>query len=217
MPLALNSYFAWPTLPFTVLLCLAAAYWVLVILGGIGLEVFDFDLDFSGGVGGDGSILDWGVLGLKWFNLGEVPLMVWLTAFVAPAWLMSATFDRTLVDPTTGQILTAILRNAGVGLLAAKVITQPLRGVFTVHEPNTIRELMGRTCEITTVEATPSFGQARCRQDGAPLVLNIQTTGETLLQGTVVEIIDYSPAARTYIVRSATPEVAAESRINVEA
>ena len=81
MPLALNSYFAWPTLPFTVLLCLASAYWVLVILGGIGLEVFDLDLDVSPDPGGDGSIFDWGVLGLRWFNLGEVPLMVWLTAF----------------------------------------------------------------------------------------------------------------------------------------
>jgi hypothetical protein len=217
MPAALQTYFEWPMLPFSLLLCVATVYWLLVILGGIGLEFLDFDLDVSPDPGGDGSIFDWGMIGLKWFNLGEVPLMVWLTAFVAPAWLMSATFDRELIDPTTREIVMAVLRNCGVGLLAAKVVTQPLRGVFTVREPNTVREMMGRTCEVTTVEANASFGQARCRQDGAPLVLNIRTTGETLSQGTVVEIVDYSPEARTYIVRSAAPECAAESRVNAKA
>lgn len=217
MPDALQIYFEWPTLPFTLLLCLATAYWVLVIVSGVGLELFDFDIDINPDPGGDGSIFDWGMLGLRWFNLGEVPLMVWLTAFVAPAWLMSAIFDRDLVDPTTGEIATAVLRNAGVGLVAAKVITQPLRGVFTIREPNTVREMIGRTCEVTTVEATAAFGQARCAQDGAPLVLNIQTTGETLPKGAVVEIVDYSPEARTYIVQSAAPQAANESQTNMPA
>lgn len=217
MPDALQTYFEWPTLPFTLLLCLTAAYWVLVIVSGIGLEFFDFDIDINPDPGGDGSIFDWGMLGLKWFNLGDVPLMIWLTAFIAPAWLMSAIFDRDLVDPTTREIVTATLRNAGVGLLGAKVITQPLRGVFVISEPNTVRELIGRTCEVTTVEATAAFGQARCAQDGAPLLLNIQTTGENLPKGSVVEIVDYSPDTRTYIVQSAAQQAAAGSQANMPA
>lgn len=209
MPAVLQSYFEWPTLPFSVLLCLVTAYWLLMIVSGIGLDLFDFDLEAGVDVDGHATIFDWGMIGLKWFNLGEVPLMVWLSAFIAPAWLMSATFDRGLVDPTTWDLATAILRNTGIGLLAAKAITQPLRGVLKTREPNQVRDMLGRQCIITTTEATDAFGQARCQQDGAPLLLNVQTSGDTLPQGETVQIVDYIPESRTYIVEPiGTPDSA---------
>ena len=207
---ALQPYFEWPTLPFSVLMCVVLAYWLLMILSGIDLDIFDFDLDVDTDFDADASIFDWGMVGLKWFNLGEVPLMIWVTAFTLPAWLISAYFDRSLTDPTTQELITAVLRTTGIGLLIAKAVTQPMRGMMKAKEPNTVREMIGRTCVITTVEATDSFGQAKCQQDGAPLMLNVQTTGETVPQGTVVEIVDYASEGRTYIVRAASTELTGE-------
>lgn len=204
MPTVLQPYFEWPTLPFSILLCVVLAYWLLMIISGIDLDIFDFDLDVDADadITGDSSIFDWGMVGLKWFNLGEVPLMIWVTAFTLPTWLMSAVFDRGMSDPTTQELATSILRNVGVGLLLAKGITQPMRGMMKAQEPNTVREMIGRSCVVTTVEASDSFGQARCEQDGAPLMLNVQTTGETVPKGTVVEIVDYLPEGRTYVVQA---------------
>ena len=68
---------SWPTLVVTTLLGLVVLYWLCVILGALDFDLFDFDVDLDGQ---PDSFLDWGMVGLKWFNLGEVPLMVWLTS-----------------------------------------------------------------------------------------------------------------------------------------
>ncbi len=200
MPEFLRVWLTLPTAPATLLLMLVVAYWLFVIIGALDLDLFHFDLHLD--LDGHESFADWGMVGLKWFNLGDVPLMVWVTAFSLPMWLASVVLDRNLSEPTTQQIVTAILRNAGIALVAAKVLTAPLKGKLKHVEPNPATSLVGRTCIVTTGEATPTFGQAQIdTTDGAPLMLTVRTTGGSLAKGMRAEIVDYAPELHVYYIR----------------
>lgn len=196
----LDIYFQWPVLPFSVALCLVTLYWLLVIVGGIDMDGIDFEFDID--PDSTGSITDLGFLGLKWLNLGEVPLMVWLTVVAGASWLASMIFDRNLENPDSQQIIISIIRSLAIGVIAAKVVTNPLRGKLRLKQPNTIEQMLGRTCRVITSSVTPEFGHGECAvEDGAPLRLNIRTLEGAIDKGTEVEIIDYSPETSVYYVR----------------
>ncbi|MGE0374239.1 MAG: hypothetical protein AB7Q45_02400, partial [Planctomycetaceae bacterium] len=183
-----------PTVIPTVLLGFVCIYWVLMILSGLDLDVFDLDLDMDPGTEVHDSFLDWGIVGLKRFNLGHVPLMVWMSVFALTAWLMSVIFDKGLADPAWSDVVTASLRDFGVALFAAKLFTQPLKDKFKIKEPHTAEDMLGGMCVITTSEATPEFGQAKySTDDGAPLLLTVHTTQGVIPQGAEARIVDYSP------------------------
>lgn len=199
----LQTAFSWPVLPASVLLCLVTAYWLLVILGAADADLFDIDIDFGSGVEAHGSVLDWGLAGLKWFNLSDVPLMIWLSALAIPTWLMAMSFNRELTDPTAWEIAGACVRDFGIGLVAAKILTQPLKGKLKFSEPHPSQDLIGRTVVITTSTATPEFGQARLDTgDGAPLLLNVRTPIGTIIQGREARIVDYDSETRLFFVES---------------
>ena len=197
----LQSCLTLPTVVPTALLGLVSGYWLLMIVSGIDLDVFDLDLDLDVDTEGHDSFLDWGMIGLKWFNLGQVPLMVWVSAFALSGWLMSVTFDREMTEPTLQMTVAALARDFGVALFAAKLLTQPLKGKLTLKEPNAASTMIGHTCVITTSEATPDFGQARYAvEEGAPLILDVQTTSGVIPQGHEVRIVDYSAEKQTFFV-----------------
>ncbi len=76
----LQSCFEWPTLPASVLMVICMLYWLSVILGLMDFDLLDFDLDFEIGTESP-SILDFGFIGLRFLNLGEVPVMLWMSIF----------------------------------------------------------------------------------------------------------------------------------------
>ncbi len=198
-----------PVLPFTVLLALCACYWVIVIMGAIDVELLDVDLGGELGADADVSVLDWGMFGLRWFNLGDVPLMVWVSAFSVTAWLAATLFDRELAlsGVTLADSWFALLRSGAIGVFAAKVITQPMKGRLRHREPNTWKELLGRTVVVTSSEVTPQFGQAECQvEEGAPLKLHIRTLSGSLPKGATAEIVDCEPVQHIYYVAPSSRE-----------
>lgn len=201
----LHTWISWPALPFTVLLGLVAAYWLLVIAGAFEFDLLDVDLDIDSIIDAkQASLADWGMMGVKWFNLGDVPLMVWMTVLALASWLITVTFDKNVVSPTTGELVVILARNLALGVLAAKIITQPLKGQLKHKEPNTSGELLGRTCVITTSEATPEFGYADCHvEDSSPLKLAVRTVAGSIPKGATARIVDYSPETSVYYVESA--------------
>lgn len=202
----LELCFSWPVLPASVLLCLITAYWLLVIAGAAEMDFLDWDLDIDldPGLDSHASVLDWGLASLRWLNLGDVPLMIWLSALALPAWLMSMTFSRELTDPSTIDLVKGYVRDFAVGIFAAKILTQPLKGKLKFVEPNPARNLIGRTVTITTVTATTESGQAQCATgDGAPLLLHVRTLEGTIEKGREATIIDYAAEKHVYYVQAA--------------
>lgn len=196
-----NLYFQWPVLPFSVLLCFIMGYWLLVILGGLDMDVLDIDLDLDADI--NASVTDLGLLGLKWLNLGEVPFMVWFSLVVLTSWLVTMIFDRGMENPTLQDHAIAIARSLGIGIFTAKILTNPLRGKLRFKEPHTVSDMLGRTCSVVSSEVTTQFGIAVCQvEDGAPLRLNVRTLEGSIVKDAIVQIIDFAPETGLYYVKA---------------
>ena len=197
-----------PNLPATVLLILILIYGVFVILGALDFALFDFDVDVDADAGAFSSI---GFVTLKFLNIGNVPIMIWVTIFGLTWWCVSLAlwnlFDMETYEAKWQFAAQLTVRNALVAVVLTKIFTEPLIKVFERHEEHRPEDLIGQSCVIATVEATPDFGQARYQTDGAPLLLNVKTDGEQLAKGDRAMIVDFDPETRVYLITKLSHEV----------
>lgn len=177
------------------------------------------DLDMPGGdidVGGDFDVDTGGVhvtdgmsvLFLKWVNLRDIPLVIWLGAFSIIWWFLSASLwslvDSRFFDPAGwGWSSLLVVKNLAIAVPITKWLTNPMKGWF-VTEKLASSSLIGKECQISSLEATPEFGQVKFKTAGAPLLLNVRTDGEHLAQGACVWITHYDAQNRVYIVSPTT-------------
>jgi len=196
----LEICFSGPLLPATILVLLTTAYWLMVILGAAGLDTLDFDLD-ADGVGDMESSLSIGLVGLRSLILGRVPLMIWIGAFALVFWLATALTYTPSENETVLNTALILLRSGGIGIIATKILTQPLVKMFASHEPVRGRELIGKSCVITTHEATDRVGQARVKNEGgAPLLLNVRSQDGKFGKGDEAQIKDFDAEKNVYFV-----------------
>ncbi len=202
--------FSGACLPASIVLLLAMLYWLLAIVAGLDLDLFDFDLDLDHEADLPES-LSAGFVVLRFLNIGRVPLVVWFSVFAVVYWLVTLLFDRLLDNPDLRESLfyaaQYAVRNLVLGVLLAKVLTQPLRDKFEPVEPNRAEDLIGRQCQITTSEVTRSFGQAQVPTDAAPLLLNVRVKEDPLAKGDRAVIVDFDPEKNVYFVEKMQPEV----------
>lgn len=206
----LQVCFTGACLPASLLLALAMLYWLLAIVAGLDLELFDFDLDIDGQPDLESS-LSVGLVVLRFLNLGRVPLVVWGSAFAIAYWLVTLLLDRLADDPESRTelfyVLQYVVRNLVLGVLLTKIVTQPLRDKFEPVEPNRAEDLIGRECRITTSEVTPTFGQAQIPTEAAPLILNVRVKETPLARGAPAVIVDFDPDQNVYFIEQAQAEV----------
>ena len=195
----LETSFSGTSLPASMLLSLVLVYWLLVIFGALGLDMFDIDLEIDADVDVS-SVLSMGFVPLRFLNLGRVPLMLWVSIFVLSWWMLSMLLEP-IPSPQDWKAMALLIgRDMGIAVIFAKIATNPLRGQFDPKEPHKAEELIGGTCVMLTGEVTASAGQADYETEGAPLKLNVRATGETLAKGDVGEIVDYDPEKHIYLV-----------------
>jgi hypothetical protein len=206
----LQVCFTGACLPASVVLLLAMLYWLLAIVAGLDWDLFDFDLDLNNEPDLDSS-LSVGLVVLRFLNIGRVPLVVWCSAFAVAYWLVTLLLDRLADAPETRTNLfyaaQYTVRNVAIGVLLTKFVTQPLRDKFEPVEPNRAEDLIGRRCQITTSEVTPTFGQAQVPTEAAPLLLNVRVRETPLAKGEPAVIVDFDPEKTVYFIEKAQPEV----------
>jgi hypothetical protein len=198
-------------LPFTILLGVMVLYWVFYLLGALGSDVLDFmgldldgdvDLDANGDLSAEGS--HGGLASfLRFFHLGELPVVVIFSVLILCMWILSLLINRLL---NTSQLWVAAVLFVPIllaGLMITKALITPfvpwLKQVF--DQTGDVIEVVGKTCVITSMEATAKYGQAEIKQQGAPLVLNVKTReGTTLRKGEEAIVYEYEKATNTYLV-----------------
>lgn len=205
MDTLLQSSFSWPAWPATVLVLLCCVYWLLLILGAVDLDAFDVNVDFDVDADG-GSVFSLGLVPLRHLNIGRVPLMLWLTVFGLTTWMACVLLEQSPRPVESLPIAWALVRSAGIGIIATKLLTNPLRGLFDDSEPNPSASLIGRECTITTSEVTPSSGQAQVATGAAPLLLNVRTERDVLRKGAAARIVGFDPNSHLYYIQQAEPE-----------
>ncbi len=193
----IESLFVGPVWPASVLLLLVLGYLILSL--GTSWDMDGPDLEVDAHV--------WQSLGaatLRWLHLDSVPIVIWGGLFACINWLLAYilwnAFDTARHEPTLLVSATLAARNAIMAAVITKFATAPLAPYLGGGPAYSEETLIGRSCVISSGEATPTFGQAKYDTGGAPLLLNIRTDGPHLVKGTIVRIVAFDPSKRVYSV-----------------
>ena len=189
--------FADPALqPAGLLIAILVVYWSLVMFGALDLEFLDWNFEFS--LEGDSGALDFGLVPLRFLNLGTIPIMLWITVFGFSAWMLSLLIHYVWAPEQADGVVIA--EAFGLAMLVTKLVTNPFRSVFEIVEPNRPETLVGQTCTISTLTATSLSGEAHFTSEGAPLILSVRVSDGDLSKGQTANIINYNLSDNTYIV-----------------
>jgi len=120
---------------------------------------------------------------LTFLNVGQVPLTLVLSVLALCLWLGSMISNRYFTGGSIPLATVALLPNFVVAVVATRYVTLPFRPIFRAinRDRNEGVVVLGQRCIVTTSEATPEFGQAEIKTDGAPLLLNVRTLNDTSL------------------------------------
>lgn len=206
----INEAFQLVNLPATGLLLLCLLYWLMVVVGAIGVDAFDIDFDADVDVGdldvdGDFDSHAGGFSSIAEFmHLNHVPLVIVLSVFAMLFWITSFFGNHFLNPGGNGWVGLGLLSiNVPACLLVTRVLIGPLAEGFKTQENDTTRESMiGLIGVVTTSEVSGSFGQVAIKQDGPEQVINARTNGQApnLGKGDMAKIMAYDYETDTYMV-----------------
>ena len=112
-------------LPVTILLGLVVAYWLMVIVGVLGMDAIDLELDadfdLDGGI--DANVDAGSIVGdfFRFMHMGDVPIMIVISFFAISMWVVTL-ISNHFFNPSFSWLVTGfwILPNLLVSLLATK-------------------------------------------------------------------------------------------------
>jgi len=211
-----EAAFAPANVVYTIALLIMVAYWLIAIVGLIDIDAFDIDLDVDYGADldldanvGDVPGLD-GQSFLGFLNVGEIPVMAYVSLVVLSMWVISIQMNYYLADAGIGyEIWFAValaIPNLIFGLMIAKAITTPIKRM-NKKQALLKTELLGKAALVTSLTVDAHGGQCDVGGLNPPVVINaISRDGGTLERGTPVEIRAYDPGNNTYTVAKHTRE-----------
>jgi hypothetical protein len=188
-------------------------YWLTVIFGLLDFKTLDvhthhdFDLPHDAHIAADSSGMgvSWLNNALAFFNLGRVPLMVFLSFVALPLWVGSILLNYYLGNTSLLLGLLLLVPLFIGSLLLAKVLTLPFVHLFAALERNhdSGAQPLGKVCTVLLPTTHERLGQASVRLlNGAPLVLNVRAASATteLRKGESALVIDYDTTRRCYLI-----------------
>ncbi len=190
-------------LPFTVLLGLVVVYWLLTLLGAIGFDSVDGDLD----VGDGGHLGDLPTAMLRVVNAGAVPLTIVLSVLILAMWIVSILLNYYF-NPGHSLLIAGgfLLIGFIVAVIATKIITQPLVPLMRkLKAAEDTAPVLGEIGVVRSIQLDSSYGQVEVqRPDGAPAILNarLSADSEPVLRGNPVAVISMDEATGIYLVRA---------------
>ncbi len=191
----LDTILSAPTVVFTVMLIVIVLYWLMVIVGAIGVDVLHIG-EAAGGkiegmVGGaveanvDGAV-EAKVEGLAEphgggflaaLGFGKVPATAVISSLVLWAWALCTLGVRTgarfglpewslqLFAPVAAVFLSGVLTG---------LIVRAISRFIGHHEPLRRADLVGKLCTITTGRVDAGFGQALISEHGVDLTVDVR-------------------------------------------
>ncbi|WP_400190449.1 hypothetical protein [Hymenobacter sp. B81] len=198
-----------PNLLATGLLIFVLLYWLTVMVGLLDFKTLDLHVSPDADLGPDAHGphhahmgVDWINNALAFFNLGRVPLMVFLSFVALPLWVGSILVNYYLGNHSLllGLVLAVPLFIGS--LLVAKVLTLPFVKLFASLEKDQAGSLnpVGKVCTVLLPTSRQHLGQASIRAEGAALTLNVRAASGELRKGDTALVIDYDAARRCYLI-----------------
>lgn len=191
----LQTALTFPTVVYSVLLCVSALYWLLAASGLADGDTFDAD---AGDAGGAAAML-------ASLGLSGVPVMVVVTVLSFTGWLATYYLHLLVLRHLPDGVRTA----AGIGVLlaalvpaaaATSLVLRPVKRALTRLRPAE-PPLLGRAAVVITPTVAGEYGQASVDDGGAGLVLQVRHEDPTPLQrGDRIVLIEYLEGQNAYRV-----------------
>jgi hypothetical protein len=214
---------SFPTVVFTVLLGVVVVYWLLVILGALGMDMFDADhghgepghvhvgdgdLGDGGQVShGDGSHTghDAGIFGtlLGTLKLDAVPTTVVVSLIVFWGWLVTHFASHFVAGSHASGITEFLLLVVAfvIAVLLTSFAIRPLAPLFRTHPAARRSALVGKVVTIDTSRVDDAFGMARAEDGGAGLIVQVRcAAGNSLGRGHRALVVSFDEAREVYEV-----------------
>lgn len=198
-----------PNLVATGLLVFVLLYWLTVIVGLLDFKTVDLHVDThvgphleAGHLGSGDS--DWLNGALAFFNLGRIPVMVFVSFVALPLWVGSI-LANYYTGNTSWLLGLGYLLPLFVGaIFLAKFLTLPFVKLFTALEKDHDSGIvaLGKVCTVLLPATPERLGQAAVRINGAPLMLNVRALSGPLAKGDTALVIDYDARQRCYLIEA---------------
>lgn len=162
----LSAVVVFPAALFSAALVVVVAFWLLVLFGAAGHDMFDSDAE-AAGAGSAG--------------LGGVPITVTVALLVAIAWFTSLAGSLPLrrsglTGAPYAAVACAVLLTAGlVSWTATKRLVRLLAKLLPDEPGPSRHDFVGQTCTIRTGRVDGRFGQAEVTaRDGSTAVIQVR-------------------------------------------
>lgn len=193
-----------PNLLATGILIFVLLYWLTVIVGLLDFKSLDLHLHGAHDVPHDADLsVAWLNNALAFFNLGRVPLMVFLSFVALPLWVGSILVNY-YTHNTSWLLGVAFCLPLFIGsLLVAKVLTTPFVHLFATLEKDQASgsNPIGKVCTVLLPASQSHLGQAQVRINGDTLMLNVKAASATeLRKGDTALVIDFDAHRRCYLI-----------------
>jgi hypothetical protein len=121
---------------------------------------------------------------LSRLDLTDIPLTVSTSLFAFFGWLSSYVAVELMGEVATGLVLGATLFCAAAifSLLITSRFGRLLKPMFRTQPAPSRRSLIGRICEITTLQVDDSYGQAEIHDGAAGLLIQVRSSDAGRLQ-----------------------------------
>lgn len=199
----LHSTFAFPTVIFSFLLCLAVLYWCVAALGILEVDVLDIEADST-----LESVQPEGLAGLLLkLGLNGVPVTLVLTLLFFFAWIASYFVELLLLRHLPlgilryplGLVLVFAALMLAVPITAA--LCRPLRPLFRKLEATSSKSVLGQTAVVRSGRVTLSHGEAVLEDGGAGLILRVRADeARGFKRGDRVVLLEYLEGEHAYRV-----------------
>lgn len=190
----------------TVLLIFVLVYWLIVILGVIDVDTVDVDLDLEVDVDADVDVeveLEGLASVLSFFNIGHMPLMIFITFFSLPLWVSSI-----LVNDFFGiqSFLPGLVTFAPLfigSLFVAKFLTIPIAKFYRKirQETEAVKYIVGQVCKAKLPISDSDLSQAEIKVNGTSVLINAKTrNGISISKGEQALVIEHNEIEKFYYV-----------------
>ncbi|MGL1887609.1 MAG: YqiJ family protein [Reichenbachiella sp.] len=184
----------------TILLLFVMIYWFIVILGLVDMDAVDIDLDVETDIGGFASVL-------SFFNIGHMPLMIFITFFAIPQWMITLMVNDFLgFHSWQAQIFVFAPTFLG-SLFIAKFLTLPIAKFYRKVRQNTeaIENIVGKICTAKLRITSERLSQAEIKVGGTSVLISAKTQDDKVVEkGHTALILDQSSDNNHYTVEPYT-------------
>ena len=186
----------------TILLIGILIYWLTVVIGAVDLDMFDLEIDTDMDGHPEGG-LEWLNHVLRFFNLGRIPLMVFLTFLILPLWLFCIMVNDFLGIHSLIPGLITLAVGFFLCLFVAKIFTLPFVKLFDKMEEDKNFTVIGKICTLQSSITEGRIGQAVVMQqgNGAPIILMVSSKpGTSVMSGDTALVLEYQPDKQCYLI-----------------